>query len=255
MGRVSSKVALVTGAASGIGYATAELLLREGASVVMFDQNEALLHDRAAALKTDNVKTIHGDVCREADVAAGVAATIERFGKLDIGVNCAGVGVAGEILDMDADEWDRVMAVDLRGVFLSTKHEARAMKERGGAIVNIGSAMGRQTAHGSSAYCAAKAGVEMFNRCAAMELAGFKIRVCGIGPGYIDTPLTPFPPRIREFFERGIPFGRAGRADEVANAALFLASDEASWVTGDTLFVDGGQLTREFPRIHEMSWE
>jgi NAD(P)-dependent dehydrogenase (short-subunit alcohol dehydrogenase family) len=253
--RVRNKVALVTGGASGIGYATVERLLREGAFVAIFDQNEALLDRRAADLDTAKVEAIYGDVRSEADVAGGVAAIIDRFGKLDIGINCAGVGVAGEVLHMNVDVWDNVMAVDLRGVFLSTKHEARAMKESGGAIINIGSAMGRQTAHGSSAYCAAKAGVEMFTRCAAMELAAFKIRVCGIGPGYIDTPLTPFPPRIREFFEQGIPFGRAGRADEVANAVLFLASDEASWVTGDMLFVDGGQLTREFPRFHEMSWE
>ncbi|MGA2306515.1 MAG: SDR family oxidoreductase [Acidimicrobiales bacterium] len=256
MGRVSGKVAFVTGGASGIGRATAELLLAEGASVVLFDCNDELLNEQKATFGDRDVAAVHGDVTVEADVQAGVAAAVERFGRLDIGINCAGIGVGGEVLDMDVDEWNRVMAVDLRGVFLATKHEARAMKDHGsGAIVNIGSVMGRQVAHGSSAYCAAKAGVEMFTRCAAMELAASNIRVCGIGPGYIDTPLTPFPPKIREFFERGIPMGRAGRSVEVANAILFLASDEASWVSGDMLFVDGAQLTREYPRFHELSWD
>lgn len=142
----------------------------------------------------------------------------------------------------------------LKGVFLSVKHEARAMQAggRGGAIVNIASINARQPAEGMAAYCAAKAGVEMFTRVAAMELGPSGIRVCGIGPGLVDTPLTAFQrdlPELRDAYLRNIPAGRVGTPGDIAGAAAFLVSDDASWISGDTLFVDGAELTREYPRM------
>ena len=197
---------------------------------------------------------MQADLSGEAGAEAMVAETVKRFGRLDIAVNAAGIGTLAAVVDQTIEQWDAVLNLDLRGIFLSTKHEARQLIEQGdgGAIVNIASVNARQPGEGMSAYCSAKAGVEMFTKVAAMELARHQIRVTAIGPGLIDTPLTaPLMgiPGVREEYLENIPAGRAGTPDDIANAALFLVSDEATWVNGTTLFVDGAELTMRYPLI------
>lgn len=245
---------MITGAASGIGRAIAERFVGEGARVVLGDCNEALLNDVVVALPPDAVVSCCVDVAVEGDVERlhGRAAT--HFGRLDVGVNCAGVSTFSPLADHAVEEWDRVLAVDLRGVFLGVKHQARAFlaAESGGVIINIASINAYQPAEGMAAYCCAKAGVEMLTRCAALELGRFGVRVCGIAPGLVDTPLTAFGAGIRAEFLSRIPLGREGRPEEIAGVAAWLAGDEATWVSGHTMVVDGAELTREYPRLFDL---
>ena len=251
-GRLAGRVAVVTGGASGIGRAIAEAYLAEGASVVLGDRNAELLEATASALG-ERCATSVGDVTVEADVERLVATAVDTHGRLDIGVNCAGFATLAPVVDHDVAAWREVVDVCLTGVFLSVKHEARAMRANGGgAIVNIASINARQPGEGMSAYCSSKAAVEMLTRVAAMELAPAGIRVTGIGPGLVDTPLTAYQrdaPAFRQAYLDNTPLGRVGTTADIAAAALFLASDDASWVTGETLFVDGGALTRAYPRM------
>jgi NAD(P)-dependent dehydrogenase (short-subunit alcohol dehydrogenase family) len=241
VGRFDGKVAVVTGGASGIGRAITERLTAEGATVVVGDLN------------TDDVRC---DVTVEADVEHLVAVAVERHGAVHLAANCAGVGTFAPIAEHPVEEWDRVVDICLKGVFLSVKHEARAMRGAGGgAIVNIASINARQPGEGMAAYCSAKAGVEMLTRCAALELGQHGIRVTGVGPGLVDTPLTSFTrdvPAIAERYLRNSPLGRTGQPGDVAAAACWLLSEEASWVSGDTLYVDGAALTREYPRFFDL---
>jgi NAD(P)-dependent dehydrogenase (short-subunit alcohol dehydrogenase family) len=251
--RLEGKVAVVTGGASGIGRATADRFVDEGAKVVLGDLNEAMLGVAAQELG-DACATSSGDVTVEADVERLVGTAVDAFGRVDIGVNCAGLGTIGPVTDMTVEQWDLVLDVCLKGVFLATKHEARAMKASGGggAIINIASINARQPGQGMAAYCSAKAGVEMFTRVAALELGPDGIRVCGIGPGLVDTPLTQYQrdmPAFREGYLQNIPMGRVGAPADIASAAAFLASDDASWISGETLFVDGASLTRGYPMM------
>jgi NAD(P)-dependent dehydrogenase (short-subunit alcohol dehydrogenase family) len=251
--RLKDKIALVTGAASGIGREIARRYVTEGARVVMADRNAALLNEAAKELG-DAGAGAEMDVTREADVERTVTFAMARFGRLDVAVNCAGLGASVPLVDQTEQQWDTVVDVCLKGVFLCMKHEARAMIAggRGGAIINIASINARQPGAGLSAYCAAKAGVEMLTRVAALELGPQRVRVVGIGPGLIDTPLTTFQqerPHVREAFLENVPLGRVGTTSDIASAALFLASDDASWVSGDTLFVDGAALTKKFPEL------
>lgn len=257
MRRFSHKVALVTGGASGIGRAIAGRLVDEGASVVLGDLDgdglAAVVDDLGG---DDRAVCVRGDVTVEADVEAFVAAAVDRFGSLDLAANCAGVGTLAPLPDHPVEEWDRVLDICLKGVFLSLKHEARAMRgAAGGAIVNLASINARSPAEGMAAYCAAKAGVEMLTRCAAMELGRHGIRVVGLGPGLVETPLTAFArelPAMGDAYLRNSPLGRTGQPADVASAACWLLSEEASWVSGDTLFVDGAALTREYPRMFDV---
>jgi NAD(P)-dependent dehydrogenase (short-subunit alcohol dehydrogenase family) len=257
MGRLQDKVAVVTGGASGIGRAIAERYVAEGARVVLFDVNKDLLAEVAGGLGDDVCATVAGDVTQEDDIAGLVATAVERFGRLDIGVNSAGVGGFSAIVDHPVEEWDRIVDICMKGVFLSIKHQAKQMVTQGdgGVIINLASINARQAGEGMAAYCSAKAAVEMLTKCAAMELGQHQVRVCGIGPGLVDSPLTAFQaefPQLREAYLHNIPMGRSGQPSDIADAALFLASDEASWVTGTTLFVDGAELTREYPRFFDI---
>jgi NAD(P)-dependent dehydrogenase (short-subunit alcohol dehydrogenase family) len=251
--RLAEKIALVTGGASGIGREIARAFVEEGARVVLGDRNSTLLAEAAKGLGEGAV-AVEMDVTCEADVERAVAAAASRFGGLDVGVNCAGLGFAVPLTEQTEAQWDTVVDVCLKGVFLSVKHEARGMiaSGRGGVISNIASINARQPAEGLSAYCAAKAGVEMLTRCAAMELGPEHVRVVGIGPGLVDTPLTTFQqerPHVREAFLANIPLGRVGTPRDIAAAAVFLASEDASWISGDTLFVDGAELTKKYPEL------
>lgn len=257
-GRFDGRVALVTGGASGIGRAIAARIVGEGGRVVLGDLDADALAAAVAELGGDAVAAgVAGDVTVEADVEAYVAAAVSHFGGLHLAANCAGVGTMAPLPDHPVEEWDRVLGVCLKGVFLALKHEAKAMRDAGtgGAIVNIASLNARQPAEGMAAYCSAKAGVEMLTRVAGMELGRHGIRVAGVAPGLVDTPLTAFArdvPGIAEGYLRNSPIGRTGQPGDVAAAACWLLSDEASWVTAETLYVDGGAHTREYPRFFDI---
>jgi 3-oxoacyl-[acyl-carrier protein] reductase len=254
--RLAGMVAVITGGASGIGREIARRYVAEGARVVLGDRNAVMLAEASAELG-DACATAEMDVTVEGDIARLVEQAATSFGRLDIGVNCAGLGTFAPIVAQEEAQWDLVLDICLKGIFLSIKHEARRMmaEGHGGAIVNIASINARQPAEGMSAYCAAKAGVEMLTRVAAMELGPSGIRVTGIGPGLIDTPLTQYQrdnPAVRDAYLATIPMGRVGTTRDIANAAVFLASEDASWVSGDTLFVDGAELTKMYPEMMKL---
>ncbi len=250
-GRLTGKVAVITGGASGIGWQTVQLFVAEGAKVVIGDNNAALLDQRGAELEGDTSSTAVVDVSQESEVEGLVGVAVDRFGRVDVAVNCAGVGFLGAVEQHPVDRWRAVLDVCLTGTFLAVKHEARAMLDHGGgAIVNISSISGRQVSEGMAAYCSAKAGVDMLTRVAAVELGPRGIRVNAIAPGFVETPMTaPTRGRSRQAFLEAIPLGRAGQPADIASAALFLVSEESAWVNGETLVVDGGGVQREAPRF------
>lgn len=256
VGRLEGKVAVITGGASGIGREIARRFVAEGARVTLGDLDVRLLGEAARELGPA-CTTLEANVTVEDDVERLVAAAIDAFGRLDVGVNCAGLSTFGPIAELSEGDWNLTVDVCLTGVFLSVKHEARRLlaQGEGGSIINIASLNAVQPAEGMSAYCASKAGIDMLTRCAALELGPHGIRVNAIGPGLIDTPLTQFQrdlPGIRAGYLENIPLGRVGTTQDVASAALFLASEESSWVTGDLLLVDGGARTKRYPEMFRL---
>jgi NAD(P)-dependent dehydrogenase (short-subunit alcohol dehydrogenase family) len=247
------KGAVVTGAASGIGKAIATAFIESGASVLLCDLNATALDDAARQLGHRAIGRVT-DVSDEAQVEGAMRDARDAFGSVDIVVNCAGFGAIAPLTELSGDKWKAVHAVTLGGVFYGVKHAARQMieQERPGVIINISSVNGRQPGEGQVAYCAAKAGVDMITRCGALELGGRGIRVVGIAPGLVETPLTRKElenPATRELFMSIIPMNRAVQAEEIAEAAVFLASDKARSINGDTLAIDGGSLTRGYPAL------
>jgi NAD(P)-dependent dehydrogenase (short-subunit alcohol dehydrogenase family) len=254
---LDGRVAVITGGGSGIGLECARRFVREGARVVLAERNAEPL-DAAAAELGDAAVAEVVDVTVEDDVERMVRRAVSEFGGLDAAVNAAGFGTFGVVADHPVDDWRAVIDTDLTGVMLSVKHEARVMRDaaEGGAIVNIASINARVPAEGMAAYCCAKAGVEMLTKCAAMELGPAGIRVSGIGPGFVDTPLTAFTrvvPAIRDAYVASTPLGRAGQPDDIADVAVFLVSDEGRWISGDTLFVDGASMLKAYPELHRIS--
>jgi len=251
--RFDGKVGLVTGGASGIGLAISRRLVAEGARVVVADVNEASLHRTKEELG-DAIECATVDVRVEAQVESMVRAATQRFGRLDLAFNAAGLGAFGEITELVEADWDLVIDVCLKGVFLSVKHAARAMiaNGEGGAIVNIASLNSHVPMFGGTAYSCAKAGVEMLSRNAALELATKRIRVNTVSPGLTDTPLTAPMHNVAgvegTYMDR-IPMKRWGTPEDMAAAALFLASADAGYISGSNLFVDGGWETTGYPDL------
>jgi NAD(P)-dependent dehydrogenase (short-subunit alcohol dehydrogenase family) len=246
MGRLQGKVALVTGAASGIGAATAQRFVEEGAQVAGIDVAEPPLDLLESLQARGNVRFYVGDVSDESSVCASVAAAIREFGRADILVNAAGVGSGGPSEEVAVAEWDRVMNINLRGSFLAAREILpRMLQQRCGSIVNIASIEGLEGLSGQLVYGTSKGGVVQMTRNLATDYAGRGIRVNCVCPGAIETPLTavlddPGLVHIKRQMESQHLMGRFGTATEVANAILFLASDEASFVTGHIMVVDGG---------------
>lgn len=242
-GRFEGRVALVTGGASGIGAATARRLAQEGARVMVADLDEAKGKEVASELGDQGA--FHGvDVSDLEQVDALVAATAERFGRLDVLFNNAGIGSFGETPDLDPEQWHQVIAVDLHSVFYGCRAAIPHLRAAGGgAIVNTASISGVAADYGFAAYNAAKGAVSNYTRTLAIDHAREGIRVNAVCPGLIATALSKVlldQPSIMEDYTERIPMGRAGTADEVAATVAFLASDDARYVTGHCLVVDGG---------------
>lgn len=253
MNSLKGKGAVVTGAASGIGKAIATAFIEADARVLLCDLNADAVHAAARELGDRAIGNVT-DVSDESQVEAAIRRARDEFGSVDIVVNCAGFGAIAPLTELGADKWKSVHAVTLGGVFYGVKHGARQMLEQGrpGVIINISSVSGRQPAEGQMAYCAAKAGVDMITRCGALELGGRGVRVVGIAPGLVETPLTKKElenPAMRELFLDMIPMRRPVQAQEIAAAAVFLASDAARSINGDTIAIDGGSLTRGYPAL------
>ncbi|OGA11905.1 MAG: hypothetical protein A3D95_07240 [Betaproteobacteria bacterium RIFCSPHIGHO2_12_FULL_69_13] len=251
--RLDGKVALVTGGASGIGRAAAEAYAQSGASVVVADLDEAGAAGTIAGIERGGGKAlfVRTDVAQEAQCERMVAAALERFGRLDVAFNNAGVMRAfGQKLHESTEEdWDQLMAVNLKGVFLCMKHELKQMLRQGeGAIVNTASAMGLAGTAKSVVYPASKHGVVGLTRCAALQYADCGIRVNAVCPGLIDTPMTrgmrQQEANYDETRRKLVPMGRIGAPEEVAGAVLWLSSGAASYVTGIAMLVDGGWISR-----------
>jgi NAD(P)-dependent dehydrogenase (short-subunit alcohol dehydrogenase family) len=243
--RLDKKIAVITGAGSGMGKAMAKLFASEGAKVICADISGK--QEAVAAEIGDAAVPIHTDVANEGDVQRMIAAAEDKFGRLDVLVNNAGFGgPMAPLHEQTAELWDRVHAVNIRGVFFGMKYGIASMlKTGGGAIVNISSASGLVGWKHHSVYGAAKAGVNQLTKAAALDYAGKGIRVNAVLPGTMWTGLVKqsaeFPePPPGVFRLPGIPLDRWGRASDIAYAALYLASDEASYVTGVLLPVDGG---------------
>jgi 3(or 17)beta-hydroxysteroid dehydrogenase len=249
MGRVESKVALITGGASGIGLAAANLLLDEGAKVVLTDREQALSAPALVPLRQRaSVRTL--DVTREADWIAVTDAVAADFGRLDIVVNCAGVVLLKDIETTTLAEWQALMAVNLDGTFLGCKHAVRVMKGRGGgSIVNMSSVAGIIGSGNLAAYGASKGGVRLLTKSVALHCArrGYNIRCNSLHPSFVETPMLRSmiasardPNKLENNFIQAAPLGRLARPDEVARTILFLASDESAFTTGAELVIDGG---------------
>jgi 2-hydroxycyclohexanecarboxyl-CoA dehydrogenase len=241
MGRLNDKIAIVTGAGQGIGRAIAGKFAAEGATVVVTDLDEATARETAGALP--GAVPIVADVTDRAGVAAMAGQVVEQFGRIDVLVNNAGWDKASPFVDSDPADWDRAIAVNLYGVLHTARAVLPVMAGQGhGAVVNLGSDAGRVGSSGEAVYSAAKGGVIAFTKSLAREMARHQIRVNCVCPGPTDTALfASFAgPKLREALTRAIPFRRLAQPEDVAGVVAFLASDEASYVTGQTISVSGG---------------
>ena len=261
--RLANRVAIITGGASGMGLASVNRFLEEGASVVIADFNEdtgqAAIAAAAANGFADQIAFVRTDVANEADIAKLIVHTLHKFGKLDIMFNNAGVGGAiGPLTETTVESWDYTFDVLAKGVFLGIKHAAIAMRAagNGGSIINTASIAGLSGDAGPLVYSAAKAAVISLTRSSAVELAADKIKVNAICPGFIVTPLADGgrPEATKANFAKSQPWPDYGRGEHIAGAAMFLASDDSEFVTGEEIVVDGGltaagpELSRKFPK-------
>ena len=247
MGRLDGKVALISGGARGQGAAEARLFTQEGAKVVFGDVlDEQGKMVEAEILELGGEATyVHLDVTQEADWVSAVEAAIARYGKLDVLVNNAGITIRKSIEETTEEDWDRIMAINAKGVFLGTKHAIPAMRRNGGgSIVNISSTAGLVgSATTGASYSATKGAVRLLTKSTAIQYAKEGIRCNSVHPGLLETPMTEgilADPETRDMRTRRIPLGRIGTAEDIAYGVLYLASNESSFVTGSELVIDGG---------------
>ena len=247
-GRLDGKIALITGAASGIGWATAELFASEGAVVILADRAADKLEQRRDELATRDTRhrAFVMDVTSEAEWMRVLREIEREFGRLDVLVNNAGVGYFRSIVATTFEEWRNILSVNLDSVFLGTKHALPLLMRSGkGSIINVSSIRGQVAGPNVAAYSASKAGVRLFTKSTAIECAaaGYGIRANSVHPGVIETPMSTQaledPVKLAQSVER-IPVGRLGKAAEIAAAIVFLASDESSYMTGSEVTIDGG---------------
>lgn len=249
--RLQGKSAIVTGSATGIGQAIVQRFAREGAAVTIdyIQGQDQAANEVCSGIQNNGGKAlaVEASVSDPGDVQKLIDQTVQTFGKLDIFINNAGIEKKIPFLDLPLDEWEKTLAVDLTGPFICAQAAARQMVKQGGngRIINISSVHEDLPMPTNAAYCAAKGGLRMFMRTICVELAPHKITVNNIGPGAIDTPmdapLKQHPKEMQELLSE-IPLGRMGQPDEVAGLAVYLASDDAAYVTGSTYFIDGGML-------------
>ena len=242
--QLANQVAVVTGGARGIGREIALRLAREGADVALFDVQPPLLEQATAELRAlgRRAEGIVVDVTDGTQVDDGMAKVLDKLGRVDILINNAGVTKDGLVIRMDDAQWDRVLNINLRGTFLCTRVAARQMlKQRRGRIVSIASIVGLIGNPGQANYAASKAGIIGFTKAVAKELASRGITCNAIAPGFIQTEMTDvLPEQARQRLTEAIPMGALGEPKDVAEAALFLVSDAARYITGHVLVVDGG---------------
>ena len=249
MGRVAGKAALVAGAGGGIGGAGAEGLAREGAAVFCTDRDGAAADSVAVRIREAGGRAVASalDICDRAAVDAAIAATVREFGRLDIVLESAGISHRLDFLDVDAETWERIIAVNLTGMFHLGQAAARQMARQGGggSIINVTSQLAEVARPQRAAYVASKGGARSLTQAVAVDLAAHGIRVNAIAPGPTLTGLTRASyadPAARRATEAAIPLGRLGQPDDLVGAVLFLAGEESRWVTGSTVTVDGGYL-------------
>lgn len=263
MQRFRGKVAIVTGAGSGIGLAIARVFASEGAAVAIAEINPATGAAAAATIGATGGQAIAipTDVADEAQVARMVEATVDRLGQVDILVNNAGVVAHRLLLDLEREVWERQLAVQLTGPFLASRHVARHLITRGapGRIINISSVAALMGRVKGGAHCASKAGLTMLTRVLAMELGTYGITVNAVAPGLVDVPAQRDELNLsgayKERYLREIPLGRIGEPADIAHTVLFLASDEAAWVSGQLHVVDGGLMAGHlsFQGVHDFT--
>lgn len=244
MGKLENKIAIVTGAGSGIGRAIAVKLAAEGATVVVSDINEVAAKETAASLGNNSLGLLT-DVTSRESVDGMVRTVVEEFGRIDVLVNNAGWDKVEPFLDSQVPDWDRVIAINLYGTLHCSQAVLAVMAGQGhGAVINIGSDAGRVGSSGEAVYSAAKGGIIAFTKTVAREMARSKVNVNCICPGPADTPLfagiSEGNPKLREALEKAIPMRRLAQPEDLANAVAFFASDETSYITGQTLSVSGG---------------
>jgi 2-keto-3-deoxy-L-fuconate dehydrogenase len=248
--KLKDRVAIVTGAASGIGAASAKLFAAEGAKVALVDQNEGGLKKVAAEIKAKggSTITITADVSSNAKARTGVERVIKRWGSIDVLLTAAGASTGGTVDAIDEEAWDRTFAINVKGTFLWIHHAIPHMiAAKKGSIVTIGSQLAQSSPGRNAAYVASKGAIASFTKTMAVDHALQGIRVNALMPGVIDTPMPARtlkryadPEAMKAYWKERHPMGRIGQPEEVARAALFLASDDSSFVTGHLMFVDGG---------------
>ena len=251
MGRLDNKVALISGGARGQGAVEAKMFVRESARVVFGDILDELGRQVEADIRTQGGEAtyVHLDVTQDRHWRDAVALAESKYGHLHILVNNAGISIPGSIEEYTEDDWERIMAVNVKGVFLGTKYAIPAMRRAGGgSIINISSGAGIAPAPGTSAaYAATKGGVRLFTKATAVQHASDHIRCNSVHPGPVDTPMIRGPHRSADWAQtllERVPLGRLGTSEDIAYGVLYLASDESSFVTGSELVIDGGRTAQ-----------